>query len=148
MKNSVFTFAFLLCILSCNKKDTCKEELLTVKHFETEYGCSDTRFALQIDLNNDYTIIRSKETYDSRVTGSCHPEIDFTLYDLVIGKQSTGNFNDTILYDLRRTCPEKELTLTVDVIQSALTLPSTVAYHALIQKQGNEDSLKININVQ
>jgi hypothetical protein len=148
MKKSVFVSAFLICILSCCKKDNCKEELVTIKHFETEYGCANTRFSLQIDLNNECTIIRSKETYDSKVTGSCHPEIDFSLYDLIIGKQSTGNFNDTILYDLRRTCPEKALTLTVDVIQSDLTQPSTVTYHALIPKLGDEENLNIKINVR
>jgi hypothetical protein len=147
MKCTVFIFAFLVCI-SCSKKDNCKEESLTIKHFENEYGCPNTRFNLQIDLNNDCTIIRSQETYDAIVTGSCHPEIDFTQYDLVIGNQSTGNFNDTILYDLRRTCPEMALILTVDVIQSALTQPSTVAYHALIPKLSEEENLSIVIKVQ
>ena len=90
MKNSFYIIAFLLCILSCSKKDNCKEELLTIKHFETENGCINTRFSLQIDLNNECTIIRSKDTYDSKVTGICHPSIDFTIYDLVIGKQSTA----------------------------------------------------------
>jgi len=148
MKNSFYIIAFLLCILSCSKKDNCKEELLTIKHFETENGCINTRFSLQIDLNNECTIIRSKDTYDSKVTGICHPSIDFTIYDLVIGKQSTGNFNDTILYDLSRTCPEKSLTLTVDVIQSDLTQPSTVTYHALIPKLSDEENLNVIINVR
>ncbi|MCX6255737.1 MAG: hypothetical protein NTV31_14870 [Bacteroidia bacterium] len=148
MKKIILISAFMICTLSCSKKDDCNEELMTVKNFETEYGCENTRFVLQIDLNNDCTIIRSKETYDTKVTGTCHPEIDFSLYDLVIGKQSTGNFNDTILYDLRKTCPEKELTLTIDVIQSDITQPSTVAYHALIPKLGDEESLNIRINVR
>jgi hypothetical protein len=148
MKNTIIICAFLLCILSCSKKDDCKEEQMTVKHFETEYGCENTRFTLQIDLNNDCTIIRSKEAYDSKVAGICHPEIDFSLYDLVIGKQSSGFWNDTILYDLRRTCPEKELTLTIELHQLEVTTPSTVVYHALIPKLGDEEILNIQINVR
>jgi hypothetical protein len=148
MKNTILLSAFLICILSFCKKDTCKEELIVIKHFETDYGCPDTKFILQIDLTNNCTIIRSKEAYDGQVTGACHPAIDFSVYDLVIGKQSTGNSVDTILYDLRRTCPEKQLTLTVDIVQSALIQPATVTYHALIPKLGDEESLKIVLNVR
>lgn len=91
-----------------------------------------------IDITNTYTIIRSKETYDAIVTGDCHPPIDFSIYDLVIGKQSSGNENDTIKYDLRRTCPDNELTLNVDIIKSLMTRPDNVVYHAVIPKLGDE----------
>ena len=148
MKNITLLSALLICIMSCTKKDNCKEEIMNVKNFETDYGCVNTRFSLIIDLNNDCTIIRSKESYDSQVSGTCHPEIDFSLYDLVIGKQSTGNFNDTTLFDLRKTCPDKKLTLTIDIIQLDITQPSTVVYHALIPKLGDEESLNIQINIR
>lgn len=148
MKNIIFFSALLICILSCSKKNDCREEVMSVKNFETDFGCTNTRFSLIVNLTNECTIIRSKESYDSQVSGTCHPEIDFSLYDLVIGKQSTGNFNDTVLFDLRKTCPDKELTLTIDVIQLDITQPSTIVYHALIPKLGDEESLKILINIK
>ena len=148
MKNTFIISAFLVCILSYCKKDTCNEEVMTTKHFESDYGCTNTKFTLQIDLNNDATIIRSKESYDSKVSGPCHPEIDFSLYDLVIGKQSTSNSNDTILYDYRRTCPDKKMTLSVDLIQSETAQPSTVVYHAIIPKLGDQESLNIKLTVR
>ena len=148
MKNIILIKAFLICILSCSKKDACKEELLALKHFESDYGCDDTRHTLIIDLINDFTIIKSKEIYDIKVTGSCHPEIDFSLYDLIIGKQSSGNLNATISYDFRRACPENVLTLTVDLFQSLLTQPDNVVYHALIPKLGAKETLSVKINVK
>jgi hypothetical protein len=147
MKYSIVIFALILGLSSCKKND-CKDELRSIKHFESEFGCQDTKHTLAIVLNNDYTIIRSKDSYDSQVSGTCHPEINFSLYDLVIGKQSSGNWNDTIIYDLRKACPENELTLTVDIIQSAMTLPDNVVYHALIPKLGDEETLNIKINVR
>jgi hypothetical protein len=122
--------------------------LFRSKHFESDYGCADTRHTLIINLTNNCTIIRSKETYDSQVSGICHPDIDFTLYDLVIGKQSSGNNNDTITYDLRRTCPDNKLTLIVDIIQGLVTIPDNVVYHALIPKLGDEESLNIQVNLK
>ena len=148
-KKKFILIIILLCSLyACiDEKEKCEDELLSTRHFETEFGCENTRFDLQIDLHNEYTIIRSKNTYDNNVTGICHPEIDFSKYDLVIGSQSTGNFNDTILYDYRRVCPNMDLTLTIDVIQLYITMPSTVTYHALIPKLGDEESIDIIVNV-
>jgi len=139
----------LLCSLySClDENEKCKDEILSTKHFETEFGCIQTRFNLLIDLDNTYTVIRSNATYDELVSGICHPEIDFSKYDLVIGKQATGNLNDTVYYDYRRLCPDIDLTLTIDVITSDATQPSNITYHALIPKLGDEESIDIIVNV-
>jgi hypothetical protein len=141
---------FLSCVfafVSC-KKDNCKEELRTIKNLETEYGCVNTKRTLTINLTNNCTIIRSKDSYDNLVTGSCHPEINFSTYDLVIGRQSSGNLNDTIKYDLRKACPKNELTLTVDIVQSAVTQPDNVVYHVLIPKLGDEEPINIKVIVR
>lgn len=148
MKYSLLFVAILFCLLSCSKKDDCKEQTLTLKHLEDEYGCPDTRHSLIVNLTNNCILIRSKESYDSQVSGTCHPEINFTLYDLVIGKQATANSVDTIIYDLKRTCPKSELTLSVQIIQGLETVPDNVVYHALIPKPGDEESLNIEINVK
>ena len=142
MKNIILILALLFVSIACNQIKDCEEIQLTTHHFDCEMTWNS------IDIQNDYTIIRSKEIYDSKVTGDCHPTIDFSLYDLVIGRQSSGNENDTIKYDLRRTCPDNELILTVDIIQSDATGPDNVVYHALIPKLGDEETLKIKINVK
>ena len=144
MKNIILIFTLLLVSTSCSQKNECQEEQLTVHHFNCDYA----KYSLHIDITNKYTIIRSKETYDSIVTGDCHPTIDFSIYDLVIGKQSSGNENDTIKYDLRRTCPGNDLILNVDIIQSLMTRPDNVIYHALIPKQDDKEAIRIKINVQ
>ena len=142
MKTSLLFSAVLLLLGYCNEKEKCEDILLTVEHFE----CENSKHTLIVDLSNEYTIIRSNEQYDNLVSGPCHPEINFSNFDLVIGKQSSGNWNDTINYDLRRTCPENELTLTIEIIQMAITIPDNVVYHAMIPKLGDEETLVVNIN--
>jgi len=144
MKNITLILTLMFVGLACNQIKECEDVKLTTHHFD----CENTKYSLKINTQNDYTIIRTKEAYDSKVTGDCHPIIDFSFFDLVIGKQSSGNENDTIKYDLRRTCPYNELTLNVDIIQSDATRPDNVVYHALIPKLGNEETLKIKINVK
>jgi len=70
------------------------------------------------------------------------------MYDLVIGKQSVSNLNDTIIYDLRNVCPDNALTLTIDIIQSAVTQPDEVTYHTVIPKVADGKTIYINLNVR
>ncbi len=147
MKNVIIICVVFTCILSC-KKDSCKEEPIIAKHFEAEYGCVNTKHGLNIDLVNNFTVIRSTDAYDSQVSGTCHPEIDFSSYDLIIGKQSSAYLNDTITYDYKRACPDMELTLSVDIIQSSQIQPDTVVYHALVPKIGDQETLNLMITVR
>jgi len=148
MKYSLLFAILILSIISSCKKDDCNEIILNVKHLESDYGCENTKYSLVVDLQNNGKIIRSKEAYNDEVAGPCHPDIDFSIYDLVIGKQSSGNENDTILYDYRSVCPNNESTLTVDIIQSDVTRPDNVVYHAIIPKLGDEETLQIIVNVK
>jgi hypothetical protein len=145
MKKYIIILTALLSIVSCNKKDNCKETQMATKQFDSEYGCSDSKHTLKIDLVNNVTIIRDKTTYDSEVSGGCHPVVDFTVYDLVIGKQSTEFLNDTITYDLRNACPDNTLTLTVNIIQSSVAEKDTVVYHALIPKIEDQGNLTVSL---
>jgi hypothetical protein len=148
MKKTIILSVLLAVILSCSKKNECKEEVLAAKHFESDYGCTNTKHILSVNLNNNFTVISSKEDYDSKVSGACHPAIDFSLYDLIIGKQTSANFNDTIIYDYRRACPKNELTLSVDIVQSLLTQPDNVVYHAIVPKIAGGETLNISITVR
>jgi hypothetical protein len=143
----IFTIILLSILTSCSKND-CNEKILFAKYLESDYECVNTKYSLVIDLQDSAKIIRSKEAYDAEVSGPCHPDIDFSKYDLVIGEQSSGNENDTIIYDYRLTCPNNELTLTVDIIQSVATRPDNVVYHAIIPKLGDEEIFHIIVNVK
>ncbi len=55
--------------LSCKQIKDCEEIRLTTHHFDCETTWNS------VDIQNDYIIIRSKEIYDSKVTGDCHPII-------------------------------------------------------------------------
>jgi hypothetical protein len=148
MNNRIIFLVILLVIASCSKKDNCKEVLMSTKQFDTGYGCVNTKYTLKINLINSVTIIRDQTAYDNTVSGVCHPTIDFSAYDLVIGKQSTDNMNDTILYDLRTICPDDELTLTVNIVQKDITGPDTVVYHALIPKLIDNGTLNVSIIIK
>lgn len=148
MRYSLVLFLVLLSLVFSCKKNDCNEKVLTFKHFESDYGCVNTKYSLVVNLQDNGKIIRTKEEYDKEVSGPCHPDIDFSLYDLVIGKQSSGNENDTILYDYRTVCPDNILTLTVDIVLSDISRPDNVVYHAVIPKLGDEETLQVIINVR
>lgn len=144
MKMLVSIYLLLLICMACNQKDDCQEVKLPIHHLD----CENLNTSPQINISNNYVIIRSRETYDAQVTGNCHPVVDFSRYDLLIGRQSSGNEVDTILYDLRRTCLNNELNLNVDIVQSGATRPDNVVYHALIPKLVDEETIRVKVNVQ
>ena len=141
MSAKVLILTALGFLTSCTNKENCEDILLSVEHL----ACENSKYSINIDLSNNYAYIRSEEEYDLLVTGTCHPEIDFSNYDLIIGKQASGNENDTIYYDLRRTCPENRLTLNIEIVQSDLTRHDNVTYHAVIPKLGDEETIFVNI---
>lgn len=148
----IFLFSFittLAIMFSCSKKNDCEVVQFPIEHFESKFNCDNTKYisSLNINIYNNCKIITSQASFDSLVTGNCHPVIDFSKYDLVIGRQSTGNEYGSINYDLHRNCPEKELILTVDIIQSAATRPDNILYHALIPKLSPNDSLIVKVIV-
>lgn len=143
MKRLSLFFILTLLAFSCKNND-CEDKVLTLH----QLACENSKHNLDIGLDNNFTVIRSKEAYDHQVTGNCHPEIDFNLYDLVIGKQSLSTENDTITYNLKRQCSDNKLKLTIDMLQTDAAKPDIVVYHALIPKLGDEEGLSLEINVK
>ena len=149
MKRAIPFFAsiFLSLLSSCDKDVDCQEQQsLPVTSLEQEYGCTDTRYGLAIDLSDDYTIIRSQSGFNDLVTGSsCKAEIDFSKYDLLIGKKRLSNGNVSIDYALTRVCPSNKLRLKATFNQDISAQAPNITYHALIPKLKGKESVDVEI---
>jgi hypothetical protein len=132
----------LVGLNSCDKSEDCKTSDLVVKNIESEYGCPDTRYGLQIAISNDFFIIRSQQDFENKVTGSCSPKINFSSYDLVIGKKGLSSGNSSINYKLTKDC-SNILKLLVTFNQSETMNAPNITYHALIPKLGDEETVKV-----
>ena len=113
MKNIILLFASISLFLlgSCDKDAECQEQKeIPLTSLEEEYGCTNTRYGLDVELVDDYTIIRSQAGFGNIVsTSNCNPAIDFSKYDLLIGKRRLANGNSSIDYALARVCPSLNL---------------------------------------
>ena len=158
-KTLLFSILFF-GILSCDKKEEtcsdcedqedyeeCEGTLLATKSLESEYDCTNTKREMEIDLSEDYTIIINQSDFDSLVTGDCKPEINFSSYDLVIGKKGLTSGNTSIKYELIEDCENGSQNLTVTFHQTWTTEAPNLTYHALIPKLENEDQLSVEIIV-
>lgn len=102
---------------------------------------------MEIDLADEFTIIRSQSVFEAMVTGSCQPQIDFSTYDLVIGKRGLSNGNTSIDYTLVEDCETGDQVLMVTFHQNDTTEAPNLTYHALIPKLGDEQGLSIAITI-
>jgi len=133
--------------MSCSDDDACSDAVINTMSLENEYGCVDTKHQMEIDLMDNFTIIKNQADFDNLVTGSCQPTIDFDIYDLVIGKKGLTSGNESIAYTLVEDCESGDQTLTVTFHQNLTSVAPNLTYHALIPKLENGQQLSIAINV-
>lgn len=139
----------LIGFASCNNDDdNCTDITLNTTSLESEYDCINTKYQMEINLSEDYMIINNQSDFDELVTGSCQPPIDFSTYDLVIGKKGLSNGNVSISYELIQKCTDGNQILTVTFNQNETTEAPNLTYHALIPKLeiGQELNVEIIIN--
>ncbi|MHA7944243.1 hypothetical protein ACJOV8_014290 [Formosa sp. 3Alg 14/1] len=133
-----------LGIISCSNDD-CTDTILKTTSLETEYGCINTKYQMDIDLSENHMIIRNQLDFTELVSGSCQPTIDFSIYDLIIGKKRLGNGNSFIDYTLVENCETGTQNLIVTFYQNDTTEAPNLTYHALIPKLENEQELSVEI---
>ena len=103
---------------------------------------------MDIDLSDNFMIIRNQLDFTEFVTGSCHPSIDFSTYDLVIGKKGLTSGNESIEYELIENCETGNLNLKVTFFQNITTVAPNLTYHALTLKIGSEQELNTEIIIE
>ena len=149
MKVNILLLLLIINCIGCSKKDDdksqCEDLIVPYTSLEMEYGCSNTPYETNINLDDTYTVIRSQEVFDALVSGSCSPTIDFNTYDLIIGKKGLRNGNIAISYELIEDCETNVLTLTVTFLQNATLEAPNLTYHVLTAKIADVDGLEVEI---
>ena len=148
MRKIYIALAFIGTLLSCQNDDDCgSPNWTTPNNLENEYGCINTKYQMDIVLSNDYTIIRSQESFYNLVTGDCMPQIDFSTYDLVIGKKELTSGNTAINYSFMKHPCNGQFYLQVDFIQNATAEAPNLTYHALIPKLNTNETVRVDLNI-
>jgi hypothetical protein len=146
--NSITAIFLVFTIQSCSNDDDCTPTTLAITSLEDEYGCINTPYQMDIDLSEDFIIIRSQAVFEELVTGSCLPQIDFEAFDLLIGKKGLTNGFETIDYDgLANNCENGQLNLTVTLVRNATAIAPNVSYHVLVPKLEEGELILVSIVV-
>lgn len=143
-----FLFYVFFVVVSCNSDDDCGSPAWTTPtNLEVEYGCTNTKYQMDIDLNDDFVIIRSQQDFNNLVTGTCSPDIDFSAYDLVIGKKALTSGNTSIEYSyMKHPCSNAKY-LEVHFIQNATAEAPNLTYHALVPKLNANETVNVTIEL-
>lgn len=149
MKNILLLLVLTTAIVfnsSCGKEDPCDLEVIEVKSLEDEYGCINTKYTMHIFITAQFTVISSQSSFESLISGDCTPEnIDFSTYDLIVGKQGLTSGNTSIEYEMMKDCDPIKYSLKVIFNQNATTEAPNLTYHALVPKLEEDSVLEVTI---
>jgi len=139
----VFLITFL--IFSACSWQNCIYEELEILHLESDFGCDYNVKSLLVDNWNQYIVIEDQKAFDTILNLECNPSINFRKYDLVIGQKSFPTWIDTFSYKLEFICPEEKVALTIDIVQTGLTVPGGIWYNAIIPKLKRINDFEVEI---
>lgn len=146
--SSVLALLFTGCVTCVGENEPCADTTIPTTSLEREYGCTYTTRQLSTTLSQTYTVIRNQADFDRLVTGSCHPQIDFTKYDLIIGNKGTTSGSSTFTYTYQRDCETGQLHLLV-VCQLGLTNDALIlTYHALVPKLAPQETVLVDVQMK
>lgn len=87
--NNLKVLSLIICIISlitsCSKEKCPTNTDITSSTTDIANFCDDAILNMQLITNDQFSIIRSAEEYDASIEGTCHPNLDFTQVQLVIG---------------------------------------------------------------
>ncbi|SFF77247.1 hypothetical protein SAMN04488033_10893 [Salegentibacter agarivorans] len=146
MKHYFWMLCMALCfLLSCNSDDSCENSRIAITSMEEEYACNDTRYSLDISTTEEFQLITNIAEYEDKITGTCDPTlIDFTNFDLIIGKVQLTSGNDAIDYSFIESCTEGR-NLYVTFIQNDAMIAPVITYHVLVPKAEANKNIEVRI---
>jgi hypothetical protein len=136
---------FLFDSCSTSNEKICDTDISNkIASVETIYGCTNSINSLQLIEPANYLIIEDKATYDLKVIGTCHPEIDFNKYNLIIGNVLTENKISSLKYKLYGSCEPNFYKLVVTVTKDKGQVPiDSSVYHILVPKEVQFEFFKV-----
>lgn len=145
-RNSTFLLLFFIGLTACNPDDEpCNQSLIETFSLEEVYACTDTPNNMQLPFTNDFIIISDQLWFDSLVTGSCLPEVDFETFDLIIGSRQLNRGLNGISYFYNRACPGRRYELRVLFDLNNEVVMPVVTYHVLVPKIGDNEAVDVSI---
>ncbi len=141
-------FLCVACLSSCtNKSDEetgCVMPDLRPLSLDSLNTCK-TPIVIDVNLpENEYTIIQTQERFNELVTPSqCFTPIDFSKYELVIGKKQLSSNLADLGYELAQSCESNLLNITLK--KGRLTIAPIVVYHLLIPKSNIPPTVKVEV---
>lgn len=125
--------------------DSCSNDTQIAMGLE-DIGCTANPYNMRVSTENEFELIRSQEDFDALVNIEC-AEIDWMMYDLVIGNIGLSNGLADISRDYRMNCSSERLSLNIKITTDATTVAPMISWNALIPKLVESETLFVNVEV-
>jgi len=145
---NIAAIAFVLIIsIGCNEEAPCYDFPLPTLTLDDDFGCERTTRDMEIDLSEEFIVIKDQATFDSLVSVYCDPLIDFSTHDFLIGKKGLTKGLATIDYQLTDKCDQLNHDLKVSIGLAVTDEAPNITYHCLVPKLKDDQSVNVEVEV-
>ena len=105
-------------------------------------------FLVSIESQQEFQLIRNQEDFDIMVFTSCDVQIDWEVYDLVIGAIGLSSGLMNIEKSIRTNCLLNQNLLDIVINTNITASADRITWQAVIPKLADDESLFVDITVE
>ena len=143
----IICFVLFATLLSCGSEDDCSGNLQDVLCLD-DFGCPNAAFLVSIESQQEFQLIRNQEDFDIMVFTSCDVQIDWEVYDLVIGAIGLSSGLMNIEKSIRTNCLLNQNLLDIVINTNITASADRITWQAVIPKLADDESLFVDITVE
>lgn len=143
----VISFIGCIILFSCKDDDdnSCRNEYVEYRNIEDFSNCQETLWNITLNTTENYVIVHNQQEFEQFVnTLNCSVEIDFGLYDLIIGSHYISPEAD-FDYEVIDNCAENKLYILVRIMNSQSSeIEEKAVFQVLVPKLRHGETVQIN----
>ena len=134
-------------LVSCGSDDDCNGNTQEVLCLD-DFGCPNAAFLVSIESQQEFQLIRNQEDFELMVFAECDIEVDWDVYDLVIGSVGLTSGLADIQKSISENCATNQNLLEININTNLTTVAGVITWQAVIPKLADDESLFVEISIE
>lgn len=133
-------------LASCGSEEDCNGNTQDVLCLD-DFGCPNAAFLVSVESQQEFQLIRNQEDFEVMVFTNCDIQVDWDVYDLVIGSVGLTSGLTDIQKSMTKNCAANQNLLDININTTLTTFAGVITWQAVIPKLDDDESLFVDISI-